>query len=36
MRKVGLALALSLSLGFAHEHMQESNLTYKQVMQRSA
>jgi len=33
MRKVGLALALSLSLGFAHEHMQESNLTFKQVMQ---
>jgi len=33
MRKVGLALALSLSLVFAHEHMQESNLTFKQVMQ---
>ncbi len=33
MRKVGFALALSLSLGFAHEHTQESNLTFKQVMQ---
>lgn len=33
MKRVGFIFALYLSLGFAHEHAKEIDLTLKQVMQ---